>query len=139
LSTSLTTVNTLRTTEIVQIRTESPTVKTFILTDKLCSKAKPGQFLMLWIPGIDEIPISIMDTAAGLVSISVKQVGDATKHLHGMKQGDTVGIRGPFGNSFTESRGRVLLVSGGTGTAPLLFLAKRLAAKTEKLSFVEGA
>ncbi len=122
MSTSLTAVNTLRTSEIVQIRTESPTVKTFILTDKLCTKAKPGQFLMLWIPGIDEIPLSIMDTSNGLVSVSVKAVGDATRHLHSMEAGQTVGVRGPFGNSFTESRGRVLLVSGGTGTAPLLFL-----------------
>ena len=69
----------------------------------------------------------------------MKQVGDATQHLQGMMAGETVGIRGPFGNSFTESRGRVLLVSGGTGTAPLLFLAKQLSAKTERLSFVEGA
>jgi dihydroorotate dehydrogenase electron transfer subunit len=135
----LTTFNTLRSTEIVQIRAESPSVKTFIIADRLCSKAKPGQFLMLWIPGVDEIPLSIMDAGNGLVSISVKQVGDATKHLHSMEQGATVGVRGPFGNSFTESRGRVLLVSGGTGTAPLLFLAKQLSAKTEKLSFVEGA
>jgi dihydroorotate dehydrogenase electron transfer subunit len=139
LSTSLTAVNTLRTSEIVQIRTESPTVKTLILTDKLCAKAKPGQFLMLWIPGIDEIPLSIMDATNGLVSVSVKQVGDATKHLHNMEAGQTIGIRGPFGNNFTESRGRVLLVSGGTGTAPLLFLAKHLSAKTERLNFVEGA
>jgi dihydroorotate dehydrogenase electron transfer subunit len=94
---------------------------------------------MLWIPGVDEIPLSVMDASNGLVSVSVKQVGDATQHLQGMMAGETVGIRGPFGNSFTESRGRVLLVSGGTGTAPLLFLAKQLLAKTERLSFVEGA
>jgi dihydroorotate dehydrogenase electron transfer subunit len=94
---------------------------------------------MLWIPGIDEIPLSIMNASNGLVSVSVKQVGDATQHLHTMTAGENVGIRGPFGNSFTESRGRVLLVSGGTGTAPLLFLAKQLSAKTERLSFVEGA
>jgi len=109
------------------------------MPDRLCSKAKPGQFLMLWIPGVDEIPLSVMDASNGLVSVSVKQVGDATQHLQGMMAGETVGIRGPFGNSFTESRGRVLLVSGGTGTAPLLFLAKQLLAKTERLSFVEGA
>jgi dihydroorotate dehydrogenase electron transfer subunit len=109
------------------------------MADRLCSKAKPGQFLMLWIPGVDEIPMSVMDAGNGLVSVSVKQVGDATTHLHTMEPGQTVGVRGPFGNSFTESRGRVLLVSGGTGTAPLLFLAKRLSAKTERLSFVEGA
>jgi dihydroorotate dehydrogenase electron transfer subunit len=94
---------------------------------------------MLWIPGIDEIPLSVMDASNGLVSVSVKQVGDATQHLHSMTAGETVGVRGPFGTSFIESRGRVLLVGGGTGTAPLLFLAKQLAAKTERLSFVEGA
>ena len=94
---------------------------------------------MLWIPGIDEIPLSIKDASNGLVSVSVKQVGDATRHLHSMAAGETVGVRGPFGNSFTESRGKVLLVGGGTGTAPLLFLAKQLSAKTERLSFVEGA
>jgi dihydroorotate dehydrogenase electron transfer subunit len=80
-----------------------------------------------------------MNASNGLVYVSVKQVGDATQHLHTMTAGENVGIRGPFGNSFTESRGRVLLVSGGTGTAPLLFLAKQLSAKTERLSFVEGA
>jgi dihydroorotate dehydrogenase electron transfer subunit len=139
LSASLIAANSMRTTVIVQVRNESPTVKTFIMPDRFCSKGKPGQFLMLWIPGVDEIPLSIMDAGNGLVSVSVKQVGDATKHLHKMEAGENVGIRGPFGNSFTESRGRVLLVSGGTGAAPLLFLAKQLSVKTERLSFVEGA
>jgi dihydroorotate dehydrogenase electron transfer subunit len=131
--------NVMRTTQLVQVRTESPTVKTFTFTDRLCIKAKPGQFLMLWIPGIDEIPLSIMDASDGLVSVSVKAIGDATRHMHSLEAGATIGIRGPFGNCFTESRGRVLLVGGGTGTAPLLFLAKQLAAKTERLNFVEGA
>jgi dihydroorotate dehydrogenase electron transfer subunit len=139
LSGSLTANNTLRITEIVQVRTESPTVKTYVMTDRLAAKSKPGQFLMLWIPGIDEIPLSVLDAGNGLVSVSVKAVGDATRHLQKLEAGATVGLRGPFGNSFTESRGRVLLVSGGTGTAPLLFLAKQLSAKTERLSFVEGA
>ncbi|MGA2682582.1 MAG: dihydroorotate dehydrogenase electron transfer subunit [Candidatus Bathyarchaeia archaeon] len=139
MSASLIAANTIRTSEIVRVRTESPTVRTYTIYDKLCSKAKPGQFLMLWLPGIDEIPLSIMEVGKDLVSVSVKQVGDATRHLHGLEAGATVGVRGPFGNSFTESRGRVLLVGGGTGTAPLLFLAKQLAAKTERLSFVEGA
>jgi dihydroorotate dehydrogenase electron transfer subunit len=133
------TENKMRTTQIVRIRTDSPSVKTYTFIDRLSAKAKPGQFLMLWIPGIDEIPLSVLDAGEGLVSVSVKAVGDATRHLHTLEAGATVGVRGPFGNSFTESRGRVLLVGGGTGTAPLLFLAKKLAAKTERLSFVEGA
>ncbi len=114
-------------------------MKTFTVKDTLCAKAKPGQFLMLWIPGVDEIPLSIQDAVNGEVSVTVKEVGDATRHLLGKKVGDILGVRGPFGNSFTESRGRVLMVGGGTGTAPLLFLAKKLAAKAEKLSFVIGA
>ena len=135
----LTKVNTLRTTEILGIKDESPSVKTFSMKDSLCAAASPGQFLMLWIPGIDEIPLSVLHAGGGEVSVSVKAVGDATRHLHAMKRGELVGVRGPFGNSFTESSGKVLLVGGGTGTAPLLFLAKRLAAKAELLSFVVGA
>ena len=139
LSDYLTKVNTMRTTDIVYIRTESPTVKTFTFKDSLCAKAEPGQFIMLWIPGIDEIPLSILQVGDGEVSVSVKNVGDATRHLHEKEIGDKVGVRGPFGNSFTETTGKALLVGGGTGTAPLLFLAKRLAAKAALLSFVMGA
>lgn len=129
----------MRTTRILNVKAESPTVKTFTFRDSVCAKANPGQFLMLWIPGVDEIPLSIMSVEGVQVSVSVKEVGDATRHLHRMKVGETVGVRGPFGNCFSESNGRVLLVGGGTGTAPLLFLAKRLASKTERLSFVFGA
>ncbi len=139
MSANLTALNTLRTTPIVDIKTENDTVKTYTLKDKLGAKAKPGQFIMLWIPGIDEIPLSVLNAGNGEVFVSVKAVGDATRHLHKMKTGQTVGIRGPFGTCFTESRGRVLLVGGGTGTAPLLFLAKRLAVKADRLSFVIGA
>jgi dihydroorotate dehydrogenase electron transfer subunit len=131
--------NTLRTTPILSVKDESSTVKTYTMQDDLLAKAKPGQFLMLWIPGVDEIPISVLNAGDGQVKFAVKAVGDATRHLHKLKTGDLLGVRGPFGNSFTESRGRVLLVGGGTGTAPLLFLAKQLAAKADRLSFVVGA
>jgi dihydroorotate dehydrogenase electron transfer subunit len=95
---------------------------------------------MLWIPGIDEIPLSILNANEdGLISVSVKAVGDATRHLHNMQAGATIGIRGPFGNSFTQNHGNILLVGGGTGTAPLLFLAKTLSGKAQKISFVVGA
>jgi dihydroorotate dehydrogenase electron transfer subunit len=131
----------LRTASIIDVKTESASVKTYTFKDKLCAKAKPGQFLMLWIPGIDEIPLSIFSTTEkeGTVSVAVKAVGDATQHLHTMNPGATIGIRGPFGNSFTQNHGNVLLIGGGTGTAPLLFLAKTLADKTKKMSFIVGA
>ena len=136
---SLIAVNTLRTACLEVVKVENATTKTFTFKDKLCAKARPGQFLMLWIPDVDEIPLSLMDVDGPEVSVTVKAVGEATRALNNMHQGEIVGLRGPFGNSFTESGGRVLLVGGGTGTAPLLFLAKRLAAKAEHLAFVVGA
>ena len=139
MSDKLTAANTMRTTRILSVKTESPTVKTFTFKDTLCAKAKPAQFLMLWIPRVDEIPLSVMNVEGTSVSVTVKAVGEATQALHKMKSGEIVGVRGPFGNSFTETRGRALMVGGGTGTAPLLFLAKKLAAKAKRLALVIGA
>jgi dihydroorotate dehydrogenase electron transfer subunit len=122
------------------VKTKNPTVKTFTFKDKYCAKAEPGQFLMLWIPGVDEIPLSILDARKdGEVTVAVKKVGEATEALHSKKVGEVIGMRGPFGNSFTIKNGRILMVGGGTGIAPLLFLTKKLASKTTKLVFVMGA
>jgi dihydroorotate dehydrogenase electron transfer subunit len=135
-----TAANQLRTTQIINVKNESPTVKTFTFKDKECIKAKPGQFLMLWIPGVDEIPLSILDANKnGAVSVAVKNVGEATRALHSRKVGSTIGVRGPFGNSFTMKGRRVLMAGGGTGVAPLLFLTKKLVSKTAKTTFVLGA
>jgi dihydroorotate dehydrogenase electron transfer subunit len=132
--------NRIRTPQILSIKTQSPTVKTFTFKDKTCARAKPGQFLMLWIPSVDEIPLSVLNTEEnGTVSVLVKKVGEATEALHNKKTGEIIGVRGPFGNSFTLETGRILMVSGGTGLAPILFLAKKLTAKAEELVFVVGA
>jgi len=66
-------------------------------------------------------------------------VGEATRALNSRKVGDVIGVRGPFGNNFTIKNGRILMVGGGTGIAPLLFLTKKLASETTKLVFVMGA
>jgi dihydroorotate dehydrogenase electron transfer subunit len=115
-------------------------VKTFKFKDRECTNARPGQFLMLWIPSVDEIPLSILDVGEdGTVSVTVKKVGEATEALHRMGVGDIVGVRGPLGNSFTEKKGKILMVGGGTGMAPLWFLVKRLLPDVERLVFVMGA
>jgi len=142
LSVWLTKANRLRTTRLLSVKAESPTVKTFTFKDRFCAKAKPGQFLMLWIPGVDEIPLSIFATKEeeGVVSVAVKRVGEATQALHEKGVGEIIGVRGPFGNSFTFSSGRVLMVGGGIGIAPLSFLAKKLASsKKARIVVVVGA
>ena len=136
----LTAANRLRTTRILDVKIESPTVKTFTFKDRQCAKAKPGQFLMLWIPSVDEIPLSILDAKEdGTVSVAVKRVGEATEALHNKKAGEIIGVRGPFGNSFTPKNGRIMMIGGGTGAIPLLFLAKSLAKEKSKITFVTGA
>lgn len=136
----LTDINRLRIIEIQEIIRESPTVKTFTFNDKNCSKAKPGQFVMVWIPGVDEVPMSLSSMGRkGLSSITVAQVGEATKALHQRKPGDILGIRGPFGNGFRLADGKVMIVGGGTGLAPLMPLAENLASLDTKITLLLGA
>jgi dihydroorotate dehydrogenase electron transfer subunit len=133
--------NELRITRVLNVEFISPSVKMFTFKDEQCAKSLPGQFLMLWVPGVDEIPISLLeaDDKQGNVSIAVKNVGAASSALHKVKAGGLIGVRGPFGSSFTLNNGSSLIVAGGTGTAPLLFLAKKLSSRMKKSFFVLGA
>ena len=119
---------------------ESPIVKTFAFQDKLCGRAESGQFVMVWIPGVDEIPISLSTiTPNGLTSITVAQVGEATKALHQRKRGDLLGIRGPYGKGFTLTSGNIMIAGGGTGLVPLMPLTEKLVKLATKLTFLLGA
>ncbi len=111
-----------RMARILEIHRETPLVKTFVLDTDI--DAQPGQFIMLWLPGVDEKPMSI----AGMrpLTISAARVGPMTTALHALKEGDLLGWRGPFGRPYTLVRDRrALLVAGGYGSAPLYALAKQ--------------
>lgn len=129
----------LRTVEILRIVEENSSVKTFSFRDKLCEKATPGQFVMVWIPDIDEIPMSLSDIVDDHCSFTVAKVGEATEALHKMKEGDLIGIRGPFGKGFSYVKGKVLIVGGGTGLSPLMVLAKNLSRLGADVTFLLGA
>ncbi|MFW6102421.1 MAG: FAD/NAD(P)-binding protein [Chloroflexota bacterium] len=84
----------------------------------------PGQFVEVSVLGIGEAPISISSspTRAPVFELGVRVVGNVTQALHRLQPGDTIGIRGPFGNGFpiSELEGRHLLfVAGGIGLFPL--------------------
>lgn len=84
----------------------------------------PGQFVEVSVLGIGEAPISISSspTRDESFDLGIRVVGNVTRALHRLQPGDTVGIRGPFGNGFPVSklRGRNLLfVAGGIGLCPL--------------------
>ncbi|MCL4465873.1 MAG: FAD/NAD(P)-binding protein [Chloroflexi bacterium] len=84
----------------------------------------PGQFNMLSLMGFEEAPISLASapSADGRFQHTVKAVGRLTQALRGFKEGDTVGVRGPYGEPWPvgELKGKNLLaVAGGIGLAPL--------------------
>lgn len=85
---------------------------------------RPGQFVMLELPGIGEAPFSISSspTRHGDIELCIRAVGTLTNYLARVKRGTKVGISGPFGTSFPveEMFGQnVLLIAGGLGIAPL--------------------
>jgi dihydroorotate dehydrogenase subfamily 1 len=94
----------------------------FILEMDKEIRAKPGQFVFIWLPGKGEKPFSVFDDAP--LSLLVKERGCFTKELAKTDAGDTVYIRGPYGNSPTVD-GKTLLVGGGSGIAALYLFAKR--------------
>ena len=140
MSAYLTNINRRKIVKIQEIREENSTIKTFTFHDKRCAEAKPGQFVMVWIPGVDEIPMSLSTISPdGLSSITVAEVGEATKALHQRKIDDVLGIRGPYGNGFTLTSGKVMIVGGGTGLTPLVPLVESLLKLPAKISFLIGA
>ncbi len=132
--------NALRAVRILRIKPENPHVKTITFKDELCSSANPGQFIMVWIPGVDEIPLSISSVHPdGLASVTVAEVGEATKTLNSMRVNDLIGVRGPFGNQFEIYGKRALIAGGGTGMAPLLMLTKKVLNMGIEAVVIEGA
>jgi dihydroorotate dehydrogenase electron transfer subunit len=80
---------------------------------------QPGQFVMVWIPGVDEIPMSISSWNSPKMGITINAIGDATDALVSMNEGDWIGIRGLFGTPFSTRSEKALVVGGGVGIAPL--------------------
>lgn len=97
----------------------------------------PGQFNMLYVFGVGEVPISISSDPHGapLIQHTTRVVGTVTKAMRLLKRGDMLGIRGPFGTHWPveEAVGRdVVIIAGGIGLAPLRPALYRLMAQREK-------
>ncbi len=127
-----------QTLPIATIREENPSLRTFSFKGKL--NAQPGQFVMLTVFSQGEKPFSIQDVDDRSFSMTIKNVGPFTDRLFQMKVGELVSVRGPYGKTFSEKQGRVLMVGGGFATPPLRFLAKSLkSAGVEYLTNINGA
>jgi len=116
--------------EIEEITKETPTIKTFKLNGSI--KAQPGQYVMVWIKGVDEIPIS--PSSLDPLKLTIQKVGLATESIFNLSPGDELGIRGPYGSSFIPRGENPIIIAGGCGMAPLLPLAKTLEDKNPTIA-----
>ena len=124
-------------TKILDIRNEAKNVKT--ITFKYPNKSKPGQFFMIWIPGVDEIPMSVSYLDKDIKGITFKKIGDATSALYKLKKGDNIGVRGPYGNGFQLKGKQVLFVGGGTGIATIAPAVEHTVKNKNEATVIIGA
>lgn len=104
--------------EVERIERETPTTNSFFFD--WGKDFDPGQFVMIWIPGEDEIPM-VPSKLENSDRITVKKRGDSTTFLHEkIEKGDKLGIRGPYGNGYSLDGEKILAVMGGSGGASLI-------------------
>ncbi|MFA5099569.1 MAG: dihydroorotate dehydrogenase electron transfer subunit [Candidatus Omnitrophota bacterium] len=122
--------------------------KLAIAAPAVAKTAKPGNFLMLKVCGGNEPllrrPLSIHSAGRigpGIVELLYEVVGPGTGILSHKKSGQQIDVIGPLGNGFSIGacgpRSHVILVAGGMGVAPLVFLAQRV--KADKVTVLIGA
>ncbi len=112
--------------EIVDIKKLTDNEKLFriVLKNKGSLDHEPGQFVMVSLYGIGEIPISVCSSPmiSHYFELCVRAVGKVTRSMHKLKKGDEIGIRGPYGKGFPVrilEGNDLLIIAGGLGLAPL--------------------
>ena len=132
---------------IREIKTETQGIKTFVLKPENVFSFHCGQFAELMVPEIGEAPFAMSSPCyqPELLEFTVQNVGYMTSRLHQMKEGDVLGLRGPYGNGFPleEYHGKeILLLIGGVGFPParaLLYSLIKEKAKFPRISMCYGA
>ncbi len=122
--------------KVISVRDHSSQVKLLTLEGSISYKA--GEFVFLWIPGTGEKPFS---AALGHpLTFVVKERGEFTRKLCSMMEGETVYIRGTYGEEAPVcSEPRAVLAAGGTGIAVLPALARSLHEAGRQVSMFYGA
>ncbi len=118
-------VPSLATLEAIKPQTPTETLLRFSLGHGRSLGHQPGQFVQVSLPGVGEAPISIASAPCEdpTFELCVRRIGNVTSALHNLKEGDVLGVRGPFGNGFPDDEllhGQdVLVVAGGIGLVPV--------------------
>ena len=123
--------------KITGVVQEAKDIRSFWFSGKI--EAKPGQFVMLWLPGTGQKPFGISYMEKERFAVTVRKVGGFTERLFSMGKGDSAGVQGPYGKPFSMQGESVALVSGGYGAAPLAFLAEEMQKRGKKIIYINGA
>lgn len=129
-----------QTARVISRVQESPGVFTLNLRMEREAQAAyrfvPGQFNMLYLHGVGEVPISVSSDPddTHLIGHTIRAQGRVTQAMSALQPGDTLGLRGPFGNGWpmaaTQDRD-VVLVTGGLGCAPAVSVIRYLLRRRE--------
>jgi len=127
---------------IMRRRRETPDTVTLWMESpapKPCD-VRPGQFNMLSIPGVGEVPISVSGVEKDVILMhTLRAVGAATRAIAALSSGSRIGVRGPFGHGWPvdQANGRdVLIIGGGLGLAPLRLLWQSILNRREQFGCV---
>jgi len=117
---------------------DSGPVRTLFFERDEMDKPEPGQFYMLWIPGLDQKPFSVSYADDRVIGFSIIDRGAFSSALFTVKTGDGIGLLGPLGRGFSTGLDDYLLVGGGIGSAPLLLSGLELERKGRKYRLLAG-
>lgn len=126
---------------------ETPLIRTLRMKPDRAVPFRTGQFIELSLPGVGEGPFTPSSSHffTDTMDVTIMKAGFLTEHLHKVKPGDKVGLRGPFGSAYPleEFEGKDLLIlGGGCGLAPLRSLFLTLLGEVYKyksITFYAGA
>ena len=122
--------------KILDVIEETPEFKTFLFSYP--GACRPGQFLLIWLPRVDEKPFTLSYKKDGVLGITAQLRGKFTKALFNLKKGDSFGVRGGYGAGYNlDGRGgygagyavdvcESCVITGGSGTATVLPLLDEL-------------
>jgi len=109
---------------LLEVITESPSIKTFVFNLMSPFSFATGQFVELYVPGVGEAPFtpSSNPSKTDKIDITIMKVGKVTSRLHSLNKTEVLGIRGPYGRGYPldNFKGKeIFIVGGGVGLAPL--------------------
>jgi NAD(P)H-flavin reductase len=124
--------------QLAEVRASTPELAetvTLAVEPAAVFRHQPGQFCMLGVPEVGEVPISISGQDGAAILHTIRAVGASSRALTKLEPGQVLSLRGPFGSAWplAEIRGRnVVVIAGGLGLAPLRGALREMAEQPER-------